>query len=479
MQARHVITDYLCTGEPFRITRTLDGAGAPDPVVRWMRYDSLGRMVLNVEPNTTDDFDPDPYTATPPTAWRYAYDYAGDLVGTSDARGCGIDFGYDAAGRLLTEDYHRCEDHHPEYDEEPEVWYVYDTLPAGGVEWDNPPPEWTNNGFETGRLVATFDRASASFSRYDGRGRVIRVATRIAKPDAHLNAQNLINGFEGRYAQQYFERGFTFDAADREVTADTGASSGLLMAQDGNGDDVSRVHTTYTGRGTVKSVSSSYGGDLVTSIHRSADGLLGKVVYGDLAGTATENRYDERRRLRNVITYRGPPDQWGTAPAGYFPAPQPEASDPTSFQLLLQDEDFAYDVVGNPIEITDWRIPEEWPAGAKPVTKKIEYDDLYRAKKIAYEYAEGDDDWVSPFQRELAEAANPEGDDYQKDPRRAQPSPHVSFDEPRQESDVRLRLAGQHQQDHRRRAGVLRSVAGRRRERHRWRQAVSAAERRD
>jgi RHS repeat-associated protein len=76
------------------------------------------------------------------------------------------------------------------------------------------------------------------------------------------------------------------------------------------------------------------------------------------------------------------------------------------------------DVVNNPTEIRDWRIADEWPAGAKPVTRKIQYDDLYRVKRLDYEYAAGDDDWTSPFASELAGSS---------DPRRAPPSPHVSF----------------------------------------------------
>jgi RHS repeat-associated protein len=76
------------------------------------------------------------------------------------------------------------------------------------------------------------------------------------------------------------------------------------------------------------------------------------------------------------------------------------------------------DVVNNPTEIRDWRIADEWPAGAKPVTRKIQYDDLYRVKRLDYEYAAGDDDWTSPFAAELAGSS---------DPRRAPPSPHVSF----------------------------------------------------
>lgn len=73
-------------------------------------------------------------------------------------------------------------------------------------------------------------------------------------------------------------------------------------------------------------------------------------------------------------------------------------------------------------EIRDWRNPAEWPAGAKPVTKKIQYDDLYRATRIDYSYSSGDDDWTSPFADEIANGGEAtEG-------RRAPPSPHVSFD---------------------------------------------------
>jgi RHS repeat-associated protein len=74
-----------------------------------------------------------------------------------------------------------------------------------------------------------------------------------------------------------------------------------------------------------------------------------------------------------------------------------------------------------PAEIRDWRISEEWPDGAKPVTRTIEYDDLYRVSRLDYAYAGGDDDWVSPFDTELNEPAP-------TDPRRATPSPHVSFE---------------------------------------------------
>ena len=82
METRHVVTEYLPTGEPRVITRQR-GSGGSDKVTRWMHYDSLGRMVLNVGRNTTDTYVPPPATgslsydqSTVAHAWRYAYNDA-------------------------------------------------------------------------------------------------------------------------------------------------------------------------------------------------------------------------------------------------------------------------------------------------------------------------------------------------------------------------------------------------------------------
>ena len=85
-------------------------------VRRWFLHDSLGRTVLNVEPNTSTMpfFGP----ISDIRAWRYAYDDAGQLVGTSDARGCGKNIAYDGLGRPVAEDFSPClssqEDYSPE-----------------------------------------------------------------------------------------------------------------------------------------------------------------------------------------------------------------------------------------------------------------------------------------------------------------------------------------------------------------------------
>src|SRR5690606_37635197 len=111
LEQRPVRTQYLPTGEPEIITRVRGS----DTVTRWMQYDSHGRMVVNVEPNTTDNYlAPGAdllavHATTKP--WRYAYNALGELLGTSDARGCGQNFHYDSVGRLVAEDYSPCETH--------------------------------------------------------------------------------------------------------------------------------------------------------------------------------------------------------------------------------------------------------------------------------------------------------------------------------------------------------------------------------
>jgi YD repeat-containing protein len=149
------------------------------------------------------------------------------------------------------------------------------------------------------------------------------------------------------------------------------------------------VTYSYRKRGGLKQIGSSYG-DLVGNLVRDADGLVHSVTYGDAAQTTTAYQYDLKRRLTSVQSYRGPPPHWGTATTGY---PTPGTNGQTgTMQLLLEDVDYVYDNVDNPIQITDWRNPAEWPAGAKPVSRTMQYDNLYRLNQISYSYTASNDD---------------------------------------------------------------------------------------
>jgi RHS repeat-associated protein len=431
IESRETRTTFLPNGAPQVIARVRDNT--TDAVVRWIRYDSLGRMVLNVEPNTTKAFTATPTTELdppPPTgqsaamhAWRYAYNDDGDLVGTSDARGCGANYHYDAGGRVVAEDFSPCETTQPNYSQPhldtgngTEAFYRYDQVsPTFDPELLQIQGCTINKEFLLGRLVAVKDRGAETATSYDGRGRATCVGRLIAVP---VTPGESNDDLTSRYTPHWYTRTMTYDGADRPVTASTGADNDNPSVQqllDANGQSV--VTTAYCKRGTVKGVSSGYG-PLVTGVVRDADGLVGSIVYGDIAQTTTAMSYDNRRRLSSVTTYRGPPAIWSKPLASYQPPPTPNGP-PSTFQLLLEDVDYVYDNVDNPVEIRDFRNPAEWPAGAQPVTRKIQYDDLYRVTQVDYESAGGPDTWVSPFD---AENQSVDGD-----PRRAKPSPHVTF----------------------------------------------------
>lgn len=411
---RDVRTKYLTTGEPEVITRVHVGA-VDAPVVRWMRYDTQGRLVLNVDAHTTLNFNPDPSTSAAVAAnglrtWRYAYNDAGDLVGTSDARGCGTNYTYDAAGRVTSEDYSPCEAAHAPYSTPVasahtgiEVYYQYDSIPSSlssvvGVPLGSggsgiPPGYLASSPNLVGRLAAVYDRSGLKVLTYDNRGRGTRVDRRMADPNPAVTDPRL------RYRGRWYSTDTGYDAADRVVLQSTGAKSPeLLVAGSSN------LQVAYSGRGTVKRIFGSYG-DLVTSAKRSADGLLEEVVYGDAAGTTAAQSYNARRWLATSKVTRLSQTLWSTPPANYLPAPS--LATPSSFQTKLRDESFSYDVVGNPTSIVDGRTASEWPAGAKPVTRNVGYDDLNRVTQVDYVYAGGADTFVSPFAAERSGLSDP------------------------------------------------------------------------
>ena len=122
---------YQATGEPTLITQSYPGG----TYSRTMQYDSLGRMARNQEPNAG--------------TWSYAYNDSGELVGTSDARGCGENLFHDGLGRVVAEDYSPCDPS--------QLGYTSPSLATGdGTEafyvYDSPP----------GSLTASYDRAQHS-----------------------------------------------------------------------------------------------------------------------------------------------------------------------------------------------------------------------------------------------------------------------------------------------------------------------------
>jgi RHS repeat-associated protein len=404
LEERHQRRQYLPGGELELVT--LSRLGSPD-VVRWFAYDTLGRMVLNVEPNSTAGFSPDP--STPPgtfNAWRYAYDDVGQLVGTSDARGCGENYTYDTAGRLTSEDYSPCRAEQAAYSAPDlaqrtgvEVLYTYDQADAslGTVSDANNASLNADVTQYWGRIVSVADRGTRAVLRYDAIGRVTGGALQVAKPGPASDAM------ASRYAPRWYITTTAYDGADRPVSGSSGVTTAELLGTDGT----SSVTTAYSRRGAPIQNGSSYG-LLVQSVRYDADGRVHDLTLGDAASTQRTFSYDQRRRVRAVQTYRGEPQLWSSA--GY------PTSDGETQQLLLEDSDYEHDAVDNVTAIVDYRDAAGWPSGAKPVTRRFEYGDDYRLTTSSYEYAGGSDTWQSPF------AAENEGGG-----EAALPAPHVSF----------------------------------------------------
>jgi RHS repeat-associated protein len=372
-------TDFLPTGEPWRITRTFDkgpsAGGGTSTYVRSMAYDTMGRLVQNVEPNTS--------TTTGPglvKAWTYAYDHAGHLVATADARGCGKNLFFDAAGRKLAADYVPCTVDQAAYSapnlstgEGTEAFYRYDTPEPGQVA-DVTAAMWK------GRLVSISDRAAHTRFNYDGRGHVVRTSRQLAKPDA--GGQPLAT----RYAPFWFEKTAVYDYGNRLTSESTGADAPELLV---NGK--STVTTDYNVRGLVKDVTSDYG-TLIASFKYDTDGDVLSQVYGDAGSTTSTMWYETTgtKHLKRALLARGDSSGgsagftgFGTVGGG---AGLTIPAGPSTAAMTLSDTTSTYDRVGNPLTSTEATSAfDAWGAGAKPVTRKMTYDDRYRLTKIAYD----------------------------------------------------------------------------------------------
>ena len=418
IEAHETVTTYRATGEPTVIRRTRPGAS---DVVRWMRYDSFGRMVLNAEPNTTKNFNPDPTTSPDAMkAWRYVYDRLGQLVGTSDARGCGVNYYRLADGRPLGEDYSPCKEEHADYSAPDmsldasaawpvfvkgdglELLFRYDATDPDASDVEGFPTAPATLGSNAGRIASISDRGSKTIFHYDDRGRTTAAARKIAKPGAPAYL------FSQRYASHWFSKASAYDGAGRLTAESTGADVTELLGA----GSASAVTTTYSKRGSVASIGGSYGA-LVSNVTHDANSLTEQITYGDVAQTSTVFSYDVRQRLATVMTYRGPPALWTANPPAYTPAPDPGAG-PSVYQTVLENYAYAYDAVDNPTQISDLRDPASWPTSFKPSTRQLQYDDQYRLKRVDYA---GNDDWTSPYDAENGDTTG----------QRTQPSPHVSF----------------------------------------------------
>jgi RHS repeat-associated protein len=380
---------YLATGEVGRLKITSDKDNRS--YIRWAQYDSLGRLVLNAEPNTAKGFDPDPMVAGAMKAWRYAWDDAGRLVGASDGRGCGKNRFYDGLGRLLAEDFSPCRTYHPDYT-------PYDPSTGLGAEryfvYDAPEPGQTvdygaNPVFLTGKRTASYSRGLRTRYAFDGRGNVIGIARQLAKPGVPQVGPR-------DYAPSWFRISYDLDNLGRPTRRSTGAMAPELL-QNGASD----ITFEYSANGAIRRIGSSYG-PIVKLLKFDASGQLRKQVLGDLASTSIEHQHDDAGRLRHSTASRSAPNLWLGPVGAYLP---PNAADAVT-PLVLFDTTYDYDAVGNLKAVTDRRGTSQspytapLPPGAKPSSLQVAYDGLYRIGELTYN--NGNDQQLSPFASEQA-----------------------------------------------------------------------------
>jgi RHS repeat-associated protein len=132
------------------------------------------------------------------------------------------------------------------------------------------------------------------------------------------------------------------------------------------------------------------------------DGLLTKIVYGDLAKTKADFKYNPSRRLDAYTLTRTTVAAWSTAAPNY-PLPGPDTTQTDLLHLA-----YAYDPLGAPVRIEDLSAGA-WPATNLPQRRRdIGYDAVGRLQSVATSYTtpSGDAPWQSPFQAEAAIAPN-------------------------------------------------------------------------
>jgi YD repeat-containing protein len=385
------LLSYEATGELLSRTQRHVGANPDDIVVHQAFYDTLGRRVRSVEANSSIQKVVGKQLVM--QGWIYAYNDNGDLVGTSDARGCGENFIYDKLGRLIAEDYSPCT-------KEQEPYSPPDFTTGEGIErlnvYDVPatPTGSVDDSVYQGHLTATFDRSQKSEVVLDARGRTNIVRRQLAVPGAGSGP------FATRYAPRVYQKVvLENDEANRAIAVTTGAETPELRPANVG----SWIRTVYTPRGTVGSVKSSYG-DLIASQQLDAFGALRQRVLGDAASTTWSATYDEGRLLKALGIMRLP-GPWLPQSPIYTP---PGPSEPNTLQGVLTLTFFDdYDGVRNPKHILEFAAGADWPVGAAPAASKaFRYDDAYRLREVDIDYTSRllggsvDDAFTSPLAAE-------------------------------------------------------------------------------
>jgi RHS repeat-associated protein len=411
--------DYRADDRVVALTRAQTSTDAPrtsSPVLpgrsmtRTFVFDTQGRRIGSVDPDTDN-------TALPAgqRGWRYLFNRVGQLAAVRDPRGCGQNFFYDRAGRVIGEDYVRCAE--AQVGGETTVA----TVPAGTIALDDDVPagtpvdarfyfdeypDWFDNseGFDVvptganrilGRATATVDRAQRSAMAYDGRGNVIWEARQMAVvPNADSLALTIGNPPQLDTSDSVSARAVVFDgetyvlersfdhasrARSIRLPVDSGYSAGSAPRIGGVLD--------YNVRGLVARSAITIdqtARSIIDRVDYTRDGLPEELTYGDAFGgdrepTVSRLHYDIKRRPSRVSTVREPTAEPGESPI---------SGRALGGIATVADQQLIWDVGDNLIAVHDYRDPTEWRNGFRPVSYAISHDALYRIAGIDYDYTQ-------------------------------------------------------------------------------------------
>ncbi|MBK8588977.1 MAG: hypothetical protein IPN77_07585 [Sandaracinaceae bacterium] len=432
-----------------------------DPVdnhllLRTFTYDTLGRRVASTDPDS--DSRASGTTAANRT-WRYLYNDVGDLAAVRDPRGCGQNFYYDHAGRLIAEDYVWCSEAMPPGDL-PDTALPVDAIGMGVVGpsgqlvdaryfFDEEPdfdldvtlsttPHWV------GRMSGATDRAQRSVVVYDQRGqpraaaRQMAVLPRARRLNPTLAANLQATGLRAPLAPStrrwdedhtYVAR-TTYDYLGRPVSMDYPSDPDwLAMGGMGPAPEVGaslRYNQLGLSLGVTLAVSQDgetlYGVPIVRNVTYNASRQPVRTDFGDeqvIGPLFTEVSYDLRQRPVRARAVRQPGDG----------AVAPELNAVS----VVHDFQYAWDEVNNLTQVTDARASAEWSAGYRPWRQDISHDALYRVNRVEFTYMNaegvfdpGYDDAATDWRREQLDE-NLDGSTHEeRDPMHRRPAPMIS-----------------------------------------------------
>jgi RHS repeat-associated protein len=386
---------------------------------RRVMNDSVGRRIAASDPDT-DSRSPERTSAD--RTWRYLYNRVGDLVAVRDPRGCGQNFYYDHARRLIAEQYVSCGE--AQIAEEPvavleagavgleetdvvedvDVRHYFDAYAGSWAAVPSALDDYPSDAAGVvGRLTATVDRASRSVFAYDARGVLAWSASQLALlPDEVAISTSSIDELPAIETSDAQSSIVTFDEEHVYVVTHAfdhgGRERGVVLPRepdwDGSGAEPRVLGTmTYDRRGlpTAAQLGLADGGGapVVTdgdiglgSAALAIHPIIDAIAYEDVGlvasvllpgGTLSQRTYDAVRRPTRVWTVRAP-----TA------APGPDR--PLGAVTTGHDQSFAWDAANNLAAVLDGRDPLEWPDGHRPQSMFAVHDALYRVAGVEYEY---------------------------------------------------------------------------------------------